>query len=37
MIDKLNIENHIEIDRSEAEIYEFIYVSCFFFIIFFPT
>ncbi len=36
-IDELNIENRIEIDRSEAEKYEFINESCVFFITFFPT
>ncbi len=36
-IAELNIENRIEIDRSEAEKYEFIDESCVFFITFFPT
>ncbi len=35
MIDELNIENRIEIDRSEAEKYEFIHESCVFSLLFF--
>ncbi len=35
MIDKLNIENRIEIDRSEAEKYEFIHELCIFSLLFF--
>ncbi len=31
-MDELNMGNHIEIDRSEAEKYEFIHESCVFFI-----
>ncbi len=31
------MENCIEMDRSEAEKYEFIHVPCVFFITFFPT
>ncbi len=34
-IDELNIENHIEIDRSEAEKYELIRESCVFSLLFF--
>ncbi len=34
-IDELNIENRIEIDRSEAEKYEFIHESCAFSLLFF--
>ncbi len=34
-IEELNIENRLEIDRSEAEEYEFIHESCVFFITFF--
>ncbi len=34
MIDELNIENRIEIDRSEAEKYEFIHQSCVFSLLF---
>ncbi len=36
MIDKLNIETRIEIDRSETEKYE-LFMSHAFFITFFPT
>ncbi len=35
MIDELNIENRIQIDRSEAEKYEFIHESCVFSLLFF--
>ncbi len=34
-IDELNIENRIEISRSEAENYEFIHESCVFSLLFF--
>ncbi len=34
-MDELNIENRIEIDRSEAEKYEFINESCVFSLLFF--
>ncbi len=35
--DEQIVENRIEIDRSEAEKYEFIHESCVFFITFFST
>ncbi len=36
-VDEQGIENCIEIDRSEAEKYQFIHESCVFFITFFTT
>ncbi len=34
-INELNVENRVEIDRSEAEEYEFIHESCVFSLLFF--